>query len=357
MGDHSRLNIEKVDPRFIGTHARLSPSCRWLEIAKQISLNMEARPCLSIGQANNSTTNPQPSQRGPFFFSGLMKTACLAVWLIAPDRVRVAAYKILRKVGHRIYGRPNAYEPVQRLPFGLYLKYSGDPDGFRNEFNALQIVRRYTSVPVPQPLDLVIMPTESDDPFYSHDVYLLTSRVPGIPLSRCQDMLSDRDGAEFVAQMQEYLTQIRAIPKAVSLEHAICDTLGGSCRDPRISDGNPVGPFVDEAAFNQVLRNPDDPSRRGHKAVFTHADLNPRNILADRIIRPDGTRGWTVTGIVDWENSGYYPEYWDYTKAFFEGFRCNQRWRDFMHEIFKPFGNFSKELEVEKRSWEEGDYI
>ncbi|CZR65735.1 uncharacterized protein PAC_15635 [Phialocephala subalpina] len=308
LGDYSRLNIEKVDPRFIGTHARLSPSCRWLEIAKQISPNMEARPCLSIGR---------PSQRGPFFFSGLMKTACLAVWLMA----------------------------------------SGDPDRFWNEFNALQMVRRYTSVPVPQPLDLVITPTGSDDPFHSHDAYLLTSRVPGIPLSRCQDMLSDRDGAEFVAQMQEYLTQIRATPKAVSLEHAICDTLGGSCRGPRISSGNPVGPFVDEAAFNKVLRNPDDPSRRGYRAIFTHTDLNLRNILADRIIRPDGTRGADSDGTVDWENSGYYPEYWDYTNAFFEGFRCNQRWRDVMHEIFKPFGNFSKEFEVEKRSWEGGNYI
>ncbi|KAH6717567.1 hypothetical protein BKA61DRAFT_641548 [Leptodontidium sp. MPI-SDFR-AT-0119] len=259
LGDHSRRNIEKVDPRFLGTHARLSPSYRWLAISKQISLNMEAQPCLPRARANNSTTNLQHSQKGPFFFSGLMKTACLAVWLMAPDKVRVAAYKILRKVGHRIYGKPNAHEPVQRLPFGLYLKYSGDPEGFRNEFNALKI---------------------------------------------------------------EYLTQIRAVPKAVSLEHIICDTLGGSFRDPRISDRNPVRPFADEAAFNQVLRNPDDPSRKGHKTVFTHADLNPH-----------------------------------YTKAFFEGFRCNQRWRDFIHEIFRPFGNYLKEFEIEKRSWEEGDYI
>lgn len=276
---------------------------------------------------------------------------------MVPGRVRVAAYKMLRKAGHRLYGRPSAYELVQRLPFGLYLKYLGDPDGFCNEFNALQMVRQYTSVPVPQPLDLVIMPTESDDPFYSHDAYLLTSRVPGIPLSRCHDLLSDKDGAEFVAQMQDYLTQVRAIPKTVSPEYAICDTLGGACRDPRIHEANPVGPFVDEAAFSQVLRNPDEPSRRGHKVVFTHADLNSRNILVDRVIRPDGSRGWTVTGIVDWENSGYYPEYWDYTKALFEGFRYTQRWRDFMHDIFKPFGDLSKEFEIEKRSWEEGDYV
>ncbi|KAF8846543.1 hypothetical protein BDZ45DRAFT_710027 [Acephala macrosclerotiorum] len=225
-------------------------------------------------------------------------------------RVRVFAYKLLRKVGHRLYGRPNAYEPVQRLPFGLYLKYLGDPDGFRNEFNALQMVRRHTSF-----------------------------------------TLLDKDDAEFVAQMQDYPTQVQAIPRAVSPEYAICDTLGRPCRDRRIYNANPVEPFVNKAAFSQVLRNPDEPSRREHKVVFTHVDLNSRNILVNQVIRLDGTQGWTVTGIVDWENSGYYPKYWDYTKVLFEGFRYTQGWRDFMHEIFKPFGDLSKEFEVEKRSW------
>ncbi|TVY35184.1 hypothetical protein LOCC1_G008040 [Lachnellula occidentalis] len=355
LGDHSRLGIEKVDPRFIGTHARLSPSIRWLDIANQITMKVQSSSL--IDRTNRSIAAPQPHQRSRFTFFGLLKTAFLAVWLMAPDRVRIATYKILQMVGHRLYGKPNAYEPVQRLPFGLYLKYSGDPDAFRNEFNALKMVRQYTSVPVPRPLDLVVTPTKSDDPFYSHDVYLLTSRVPGIPLARCHDMLSDEDGAEFVAQMQLYLAQIRAIPKLVCPEYAICDTLGGACRDPRIKDANPVGPFLDEAAFSQVLRNPDEPSRRGHEIVFTHGDLNSRNILVDQVVRPDGTRGWTVTGIVDWETSGYYPEYWDYTKALFEGFRYTERWRDFMHDIFRAFGDLSKEFEVERRSWEEGDYI
>jgi aminoglycoside phosphotransferase (APT) family kinase protein len=218
---------------------------------------------------------------------------------------------MLRGIGHRLYGKPTSYEPVQRLPFGLYLKYLENPDGLRNEFNALQLVRRYTSVPVPRPLDLAIIPTESDNSFYSHDAYLLTSRISGIPLSECQGILSDKDGAEYVTQMQGYITQIRTIPKTDSPEYAICDSLGGACRDPRIRGATPVGPFVDEAAFSQVLRNPDEPSRRDHNIVFTHADLNFRNILVDRVTRPDGTRGWAVTGIVDWENSWFYPEYWD----------------------------------------------
>lgn len=138
---------------------------------------------------------------------------------------------------------------------------------------------------------------------YSHDAYLTTSRVPGMSLSECQDILSEKDGADFVTQMQGYVAQIRSIPKIINPEYDICNTLGEACRDPRIRDAESAGPFVDEVAFSQVLRNPDDPSRRGHKILFTHADLNTRNMLGDRVIWPDGTSAWKVTGIVDWENS------------------------------------------------------
>jgi hypothetical protein len=125
---------------------------------------------------------------------------------MAPGRIRVAAYKMLQAIGLRLYGAPNSFAQVQRLPFGLYLKYFGDPEGFRKGFNALEMVRRYTSIPVPQPLDVVSVPTQSKDPFYSHDAYLITSRVPGLPLSNCMEVLSDRDASEFVTQMQDYLT-------------------------------------------------------------------------------------------------------------------------------------------------------
>lgn len=80
---------------------------------------------------------------------------------MVPDTIRLATYKMLGMIGHRIYGKPHALEPVQRLPFGLYLKYPGDPEGFRNELNALKMVRRYTSVP--RPIDLIIVTKESDE--------------------------------------------------------------------------------------------------------------------------------------------------------------------------------------------------
>lgn len=147
-------------------------------------------------------------------------------------------------------------------------------------------------------------PTETENGFYSRGMYLLITRVPGFTLSKSREMLSDDDAAGFVAEMQDYLTQLRAIPKTVGPEYAICNTLGGPCTETRIHDENPVGPFVDEASFNQQLCNPDEPSRRGHKVVFTHADLNTRNLPVDQVTRPDGTRGWKLTGIVERVLSG-----------------------------------------------------
>ncbi|OAA79784.1 Protein kinase-like domain protein [Akanthomyces lecanii RCEF 1005] len=136
---------------------------------------------------------------------------------------------------------------------------------------------------------------------------------------------------------------------------AICNTLGAACQEPRIRDFTPIGPFKDEAAFSQEMRFSDEPSRRGHQIVFTHADLNPRNIMVDRVRGPDGGRHWQVVGIVDWETAGYYPEYWDCTKSLYEGFRWPQRHNEVMKSVFAALGDYTAEMDVERRSWESRD--
>ncbi|KAF5643559.1 kinase [Fusarium tjaetaba] len=302
LGDHSRSGIRKVDARFIGTQARLASSMRWLEVRKHI--------------VNNETTIAQapiqPSVSRPGLISAIFqicRTVFWRAWLLNPQFIRLSAYKVLKNIGHRLYGSTSSLA-VSRLPFGLYLKATNE--GAFNESKALDLVHKYTSVPVPRVLDLV-----AD----SRNTYLLTTSLCGEPLARAMDMFSDRDCHD----------------------------------DPRIRDGDPIGPFEDEASFSQYLRHPDDPARRGHQIVFTHADLNLRNILVDKVTRLDGTRGWVVSGIVDWENSGFYPEYWDCTKAQFEGFRWDERWTRALLEVFRPFGGYVKEIELEKRSWSEGD--
>lgn len=151
-----------MDARFLGTHARLTISYRYLDVSEQIARNRRPQHSMHISRKGQTVIIPK-NQRNSFSLSGLLKRVCLGVWLIFPNKARVAAYKLLRTVGFRLYGSPNQTGCVRRLPFGLYLKFLGDPEGFRNESNALQLVRKYTTIPVPRPLDVVCVPTSSGD--------------------------------------------------------------------------------------------------------------------------------------------------------------------------------------------------
>jgi hypothetical protein len=41
----------------------------------------------------------------------------------------------------------------------------------------------------------------------------------------------------------------------------------------------------------------------------------------------------------------------------FEGMRWLQRHNDMMHDMFSALGDYSKQYDVEKRSWEMGDAV
>lgn len=359
LGDHSRSGTEKMDPRFIGTRARLCRNIRYLNLSRKFAADRLPRVSVSLIWRSilYFFLQFQRVHTGVFSITGHLTGVFGAIWSLFPAKFRLAGYSVLRRLGERLYRKPNGYSTVQRLPFGLYLKFQGEFDGFRNEFNALRVVRKYTSIPIPRSLDLAIKPAVSDNPFSSPEASLLTTRLPGQPLSLCLEILSDFDLEQISNQLKHYLSQLRGIPKTINLEMAICNIIGKACHDPRIQGGQPVGTFEDEAAFSQTLRYSDEAARRGHKIVFTHADLNPRNILVDRVAQPDGTRGWEVTGIVDWETSGYYPEYWDYTKAMFEEFRGFRQYTNMIRNVFEEFGDYSQEHDVEKRSWESGDGV
>jgi aminoglycoside phosphotransferase len=65
-----------------------------------------------------------------------------------------------------------------------------------------------------------------------------------------------------------------------------------------------------------MSERPPDPYRSllpdTSKICLTHGDLNLGNII---IFGSPGSR--KISGIVDWEQSGWYPEYWEYCKLLF----------------------------------------
>ncbi|KAL2142874.1 hypothetical protein VTI28DRAFT_642 [Corynascus sepedonium] len=155
---------------------------------------------------------------------------------------------------------------------------------------------------------------------------MVSERAPGVPLADVwQDAMTAADRDAVKTQLRDQLARMRA------------------CSEPFIGrvGGQPVrnvydaalvgpdsycGPFADEAAFDDwcLARIPGGPlarakwrwllnaerKRRGardsNRFVLTHGDLTPRNIIV---------QGNVVTGIVDWERSGFFPEYAEYAFA------------------------------------------
>lgn len=69
--------------------------------------------------------------------------------------------------------------------------------------------------------------------------------------------------------------------------------------------------------------------------VLTHGDLNPCNIMV---------RGDTVVGIIDWECSGWYPNYWEYTNAWL-GNQTRMAWQGVVDKFLDAY---PEELEMER---------
>ncbi|KAF2772401.1 hypothetical protein EJ03DRAFT_324815 [Teratosphaeria nubilosa] len=58
-----------------------------------------------------------------------------------------------------------------------------------------------------------------------------------------------------------------------------------------------------------------------NQSVFTHGDMSPRNIMVDERLQ--------ITGIVDWEAVGWYPDYWEYINIWKPSVDLDwQKWMD-----------------------------
>lgn len=82
------------------------------------------------------------------------------------------------------------------------------------------------------------------------------------------------------------------------------------------------GPFKSEADFNATIVNTFVAKSKGqvgpyirglvdahkHEIVFTHGNLRPNNIIV---------KNGRLAAIIKWESAGWYPDYWEFVKAFY----------------------------------------
>lgn len=253
-------------------------------------------------------------------------------WYVVPKFMRVMAYRRLAKSAQFVGG---LCPVVQRFPFGLYLKECRRDD--ENEQNALRLVERHTSIPAPLFVDSF---KDGDKTFF------VMTGIGGQTLEDVYYRMSYEERDQLTADITRCIGELRRIPNTTA--YLIANTVGGPLNDHRIPRYI-GGPFETEADFNHFLaRGRGSPEEkkiisaahsRKHQIIFSHSDLHPSNIFIEQ---------GRFSGIVDWECAGYWPEYWEYTRAL-NSVMCREEWATLWRRIY---GNrFGEELRTEKILW------
>lgn len=214
------------------------------------------------------------------------------------------------------------------------------------EAATMRFVAENTSLPVPKVYCSFVRKKR---------VYIVMERIRGEEIPKAWGKLSERSRQKIFAQLRRMFQELRA-PKPPP-DTGVGNCISGSLHDSRIPQSAPrFGPFHSIQEFHQWFRNylqsPDNIQDRDIKEmiakqdepwplpVFTRGDLNPFNILV---------RGDDVVGIIDWEFSGWYPHYWEYTSAWC-GNITRTEWQDQIGKFLDPFPA-ELEMEITRQRW------
>lgn len=208
------------------------------------------------------------------------------------------------------------------------------------EVEALHYVAAQTTIPIPKVHNIH---------HYKGSLGIEMAFVPGTMLAQCWTELSTREKDNIVTQLCDYIRQLRAL--SPSEPTAVASANGGPCREVRV--GEPLfGPFDDIESFHKCLRGgmPLEKAKetfgelvtechdRSYAIKFTHGDLGMQNILI---------QNGKIAAIIDWECAGWYPEYWEYTRAHYN--RLDMP--DFYQILATRMDTYDDELKAERHLW------
>ncbi|TVY81813.1 hypothetical protein LSUE1_G002994 [Lachnellula suecica] len=239
------------------------------------------------------------------------------VHIQAPDFELITPEAASRMPQERVFVRGGV--KIVKVAPTLVMKY-GDSVQI-SEARTLEFVRQHTSIPVPRVYAAYTYgPFEERDEEWNskYDTYIFLDFVEGQTLEKEWGNLGEEEKLGVMHDLRGYLEQLRAVPGG-SYIGSLDD---GPVMDPILENLPNKGPFPSEDDFNATLVDAYSTTHKGHikpymsgmlaenkhTIVFTHADLRPDNIMI---------KDEHVTGIIDWEMAGWYPEHWEFVKAFY----------------------------------------
>ncbi|TVY67526.1 hypothetical protein LSUE1_G010020 [Lachnellula suecica] len=245
----------------------------------------------------------------------------------------------------------NVVSEVQKVSEKLCVKFGSRVQ--LSEAWTLEFLRKHTSIPVPK----VYCAFEG----IKGRKYILMEHIDGEPIGDKWAEKSEAEKESLIAQLKAIFEELR------NIKHPRPGILAGvdmqALFDPRCWKGYlGFGPFAKESDFNHYLHCGMKPTSiffsekevpwvtneeraevrkllemqesKQHKICFTHGDANSSNILV---------KNGKIVALIDFEVSGWYPEYWEYTTAM----NVN-RYDGFWKAVIPKFlAEYPEELEME----------
>jgi Phosphotransferase enzyme family len=182
------------------------------------------------------------------------------------------------------------------------------------EYTTLQYLELYRpQLPIPRPHGVIVQGISA---------YIFQSLIPGQTLTQVWPSLNHSQKKSISGQLDRILLDLRGLelPAGTPLGGVANEGCKDVRRNCRVSE-RPLYSAADfwefqysEARASQVYRTLMwglTEHLQASKCVFTHGDLRTDNILV--VKGSDGSH--QISGIVDWEMSGFYPEDFECTKV------------------------------------------
>ena len=211
----------------------------------------------------------------------------------------------------------------------------GPPECHR-EVLAINLVLEQTTIPVPRIYRVEV------DPRTTCMGYLVMDYIHGERLDHAWPSLSIWSKLHIAWILRSYVRQLRKIKHPCSSVPGPLGLTPQRCPGLVISSIVDSGPFADAAAFNDYINNQfrckngesvPDQYREPEPLVFTHNDINMRNVILGR----DG-----LVWLIDWDFSGFYPRFFEFAamKMLADFFGCPAApisWRRCIPFIADPY--------------------
>jgi Phosphotransferase enzyme family len=202
---------------------------------------------------------------------------------------------------------------------------------------------------------------------------MVTNFDPGVPVGNVWKKLSYGNQKLIVQQLRREILKMRDSTQPL---------IGRIGRDGKIAKADPFyDPYHPETTFHMINFFASESEfdahkikhlrRRGGKVaasrleyllrplrteyterfVLTHGDLHENNTHVRCVRDSKGKPTWELSGILDWGNSGFYPEYMEYAKAMKKG-PSSLHWRRVMKKVLQGLECSKERLKAEELATE-----